>query len=115
MQRAAIADRKISPNMVLMYPDPGVLVAQTMLARTPAGGRVAALLTDEPALQMFAAEDGLRTPAHPATVAAVAQKHHVAVPSTVSDVIDAPAAQNLEALMVRINATLLATRGSLTP
>jgi hypothetical protein len=115
VQRAMIAGGKISPNMVLMYPDPDVLVTQTLLARTPAGARVAALLTDDPTLQTLAAADGLRTPAHPGTVAAVAQRHHVALPSTVGDVIEAPTAQNLEALMVRIEATLLAARGSVSP
>jgi hypothetical protein len=100
----------IHPDSALMYPTPGVSAAYTLLPFTPAGSEAGRLLTTDPTLQRLAVENGFRTKA-PAALAGFARQNGVEVPMTLPSAIPLPTYDNLEALVIRVDAALLAARG----
>ena len=108
--RAAAHDGSVLPNMVLMYPDPGLLSKHTLVPLTANGDAVGRLLTDDPTLQNLAVENGFRTGKTGAFTSFV-QQNRVSVAPQLVNVIDPPTYDNLEALITRINDALHATLG----
>jgi hypothetical protein len=107
---AAAHDGTIHPDSVLMYPTPGVVADYTLLPFTPTGSEVGRLLTTDPALQRLAVENGFRTK-EPAAAAGFARQNGVEVPVTLPHAIPLPTYDNLQALVTRVDAALLAARG----
>jgi hypothetical protein len=109
---AATHDGTIPPDSVLMYPNPGVVADDTLLPFTPTGSEVGRLLTADPTLQRLAVENGFRTTKEPAALGAFARQNGVEVPATLPHAIPLPTYDNLQALVTRVGAALLAARGS---
>ena len=107
---AAAHDGTIPSDGVLMYPTPGVVADYTLLPLTSAGDQVGRLLTTDPALQRLAVEDGYRT-SEPAAAVGFARQNGVEVPMTLPHAIPLPTYDNLRALVIRVDAALLAARG----
>ena len=107
---AAAHKGTLHPDGVLMYPTPGVVADYTLLPFTSTGNEVGRLLTTDPTLQRLAVEDGFRTK-EPAALAGFARQNGVEVPMTLPDAIPLPTYDNLRALVIRVDAALLAARG----
>ena len=108
---AAAHDGTIHPDSVLMYPTPGVVADYTLLPFTPTGSEAGKLLTADPMLQRLAGESGFRTTKEPAALAAFARQNGVEVPVTLPHAIPLPTYDNLQALVTRVDAALLAALG----
>jgi len=101
LARAAAKDPAITPDRVLMYPDPTVLTKHTLVPFTPDGDRVGQLLTNDPDLKRLAVKYGFRT-ADAAAVKRYLEERKVAEPPTLVNVVDPPAYEVLEYLITRI-------------
>jgi hypothetical protein len=111
--RAAAHDGSVRPNMVLMYPDPGLLSKHTLVPLTANGDAIGRLLTDDPELQQLAVENGFRT-AKPDAFASFVRQSNVTVEPQLLNVIDPPTYDNLEQLIRQIDAALHANLGPRT-
>jgi hypothetical protein len=108
---AAAHDGTIHPDSVLMYPSPGVTADYTLLPFTPTGSEAGRLLTTDPTLQRLAVENGFRTTTNPDALAAFARQNGVEVPVALPHAIPLPTYDNLQALVTRVDAALLAALG----
>jgi hypothetical protein len=111
--RAAAHDGSIQPNMVLMYPDPGLLSKHTLVPLTANGDAIGRLLTDDPELQQLAVENGFRT-AKPAAFGDFVRQEHVTIDPLLLNVINPPTYDNLEELIRQIDAAMHANLGPRT-
>lgn len=102
--RAAAADGSISPDMVIMYPDPTIFSKHTFVGLTPDGIRLGEFLADDPEMRALATEYGFRTTDTQAFAKFVAD-HQLAVPASLIDVIDPPTYETLEAMIARLEAS----------
>ncbi len=100
LARAAANDGSITPDRVLMYPDPDVLSKHTVVPLTPSGDRVGRLLTTDPTLQRLATKYGFRTN-DPAAFNRFLAAHGLKSPTLV-DLIDPPTYDNLEGMITAI-------------
>ncbi len=105
---AAAHDGTIHPDSVLMYPNPGVVADYTVLPFTPTGSRAGRLLTTDPTLQRLTVENGFRTTKEPAALTAFARQNGIEVPVTLPHTIPLATYDNLQALVNRVDAALLA-------
>jgi hypothetical protein len=103
IQRAAAADGSITPDMVLMYPNPTIFSKHTFVGLTPDGIRLGDFLTNDPEMRSLATQFGFRT-TDTAAFAAFVADHHLPVPSSIIDVIDPPTYEALESMIVRLEA-----------
>ena len=101
----------IHPDGELMYPIPGVVADYTLVPLTSTGSEAGRLLTTDPTLQRLAVEHGFRTTKDPAALVAFARQNGVEVPVTLPHAIPLPTYDNLQALVTRVDAALLAARG----
>jgi hypothetical protein len=101
IQRAAAADGSITPDMVLMYPNPTIFSKHTFVGLTPDGIRLGDFLTNDPEMRSLATEFGFRT-TDTAAFAAFVAEHKLPVPGSIIDVIDPPTYEALEAMIVRL-------------
>ena len=85
----------IKPEMRLLYPSPTVLSKHTLVPVTDDGDTVGRLLTEDPQLQRLAAVHGFRTAAFDQVVSG----KNIAVPATLTDVVDAPSFEVQEAML----------------
>ena len=99
------------PDSVLMYPIPGVVADYTLVPLTSTGSEAGRLLTVDPTLQRLAVENGFRTTQEPAALVAFARQNGVEVPVTLPHAIPLPTYDNLQALVTRVDAALLAAIG----
>ena len=99
------------PDGVLMYPIPGVVADYTLVPLTSTGTEAGRLLTVDPTLQRLAVENGFRTTKEPAALVAFARQNGVEVPVTLPHAIPLPTYDNLQALVTRVDAALLAALG----
>ena len=106
--RAAAHDGTVHSDGVLMYPAPGVVAAYTLVPFTSTGSEAGRLLTTDPSLQRLVVENGFRTTKEPAALAAFARQNGVEVPVTLPPAIPLPTYDNLQALVTRVDAALLA-------
>jgi len=97
---AAANNGSITPDMVLMYPDPDVLSKHTVVPLTPNGDRVGQLLLNNPDLQKLATKYGFRTN-NQATFNQFLTAHKLTTPSLVN-LIEPPTYENLEAMISAI-------------
>jgi hypothetical protein len=103
IQRAAAGDGSISPQMVLMYPDPTIFSKHTFVGLTPDGIRLGDFLTNDPEMRSLATQYGFRTTDTVAFTKFVAD-HGLSVPADLINVIDPPTYETLEAMIARIEA-----------
>jgi hypothetical protein len=101
LARAAAHDPAITPDRVLMYPDPTVLTKHTLVPFTPDGDRVGQLLVNDPDLKRLAVKYGFRT-ADAAAVKRYLSERKVAEPPALVNVVDPPVYEVLEYLITRI-------------
>jgi hypothetical protein len=103
IQRAAAADGSITPDMVLMYPNPTIFSKHTFVGLTPDGIRLGDFLANDPEMRSLATQFGFRT-TDTAAFAAFVAEHKLPVPGSIIDVIDPPTYEALEAMIVRLEA-----------
>ncbi|HEY4025801.1 MAG TPA: hypothetical protein VGO86_05160 [Candidatus Dormibacteraeota bacterium] len=103
----AAHDRALTPDMVLMYPNPTVLSKHTLVPLKPAGDRVGSLLRSDRDLQRLAARYGFH-PSDPAVFTAYLKERGVPQPPQLVNVIEPPAFEQLETM---INGIDQLTRG----
>jgi hypothetical protein len=101
--RAARADGSISPDMVLMYPDPTIFSKHTFVGLTPDGIRLGDFLTNDPEMHRLSTEYGFRT-ADTTAFNQFITDHQLAVPASFISVIDPPTYETLEAMIGRLEA-----------
>jgi hypothetical protein len=103
IQRVAAADGSVTPDMVLMYPDPTIFSKHTFVGLTPDGIKLGDFLTNDPEMRSLATEYGFRTTDTPAFAKFVAD-HRLSVPASLINVIDPPTYETLEAMITRLEA-----------
>jgi hypothetical protein len=103
IQRAATKDGSITPEMVLMYPDPTIFSKHTFVGLTANGIRLGEFLTIDPEMRTLATEYGFRT-TDTAAFAKFVADHQLAVPANLINVIDPPTYETLEAMITRLEA-----------
>jgi len=103
IQRAAAADGSITPEMVLMYPDPTIYSKHTYVGLTPDGIRLGDFLANDPEMRALATQYGFRT-TDTAAFAAFVAEHQLSVPSSLINIIDPPTYETLEAMIKRLEA-----------
>src|SRR5580765_1489897 len=103
IQRAAAADGSITPEMVLMYPDPTIFSKHTFVGVTPNGIRLGDFLLNDPEMRSLATQYGFRT-TDTAAFTKFVTDHGLAVPAGLINVIDPPTYETLEAMITRLEA-----------
>jgi hypothetical protein len=111
VDRAALHDGSIRPDMVLMYPDPDIESKHTVVPLTANGDAIGKLLTNDPTLQQLAVDNGFRT-SSPTAFAAFVQKNHVDIAPQLLNIIEPPTYESLEALITKVDAALHRTFGA---
>lgn len=101
VERAARGDGTIRPEMVLMYPEPGIVSEHTLVGLTEGGRRLGAFLTTDPVAREVAIEYGYRT-GDAAAFNAFAKDRGLALPETFLDVVDPPSYELLERMILEI-------------
>ena len=114
IQRAAASDGSISPQMVLMYPDPTIFSKHTFVGLTPNGIRLGDFLTNDPEMRSLATQYGFRTTDTAAFTKFVAD-HGLSVPADLINVIDPPTYETLEAMIATIEADYSGSGASSSP
>jgi hypothetical protein len=102
LARAASHDGSITPDRVLMYPDPEIVSKHTFVPLTANGDAVGQLLTTDPQLQALATQYGFRTQQPRAFTDFVAREKLNVAPQLL-DVIEPPSYEDLEALITAID------------
>ena len=103
IQRAAAADGSITPEMVLMYPDPTIFSKHTFVGLTANGIRLGDFLLNDPEMRSLATQYGFRT-TDTAAFTKFVTDHNLAVPAGLINVIDPPTYETLEAMITRLEA-----------
>jgi hypothetical protein len=103
VQRAAAGDGSITPDMVLMYPDPTIFSKHTFVGLTPDGIRLGDFLTNDPEMRSLATQYGFRT-ADTAAFTKLVTDHQLSVPASFISVIEPPTYESLEAMITRLEA-----------
>ena len=101
LSRVFAEDGSITPEMVLMYPQPDVLSKHTFVPITTNGDDIGQLLLDDPVLQGLANDYGFRT-SQPAPFLERVEASGVDIPETIVDLIEPPSYEPLEEMIVRI-------------
>jgi len=110
--RAAANDGTITPQMVLLYPEPTIFSKHTFVGLTPNGSRLGDFLANDPELRSLATEFGFRT-ADTAGFQAFATSHQISVPQNLIDV--PPSYEAMEAMITRFEDLYNGALPSLTP
>jgi hypothetical protein len=101
----ALSHQNLNPDMVLLYPEPTILSKHTIVALTDNGERFAQAMTSDARITSIAHRYGFRTQDNTELFTLV-ERHKLAVPHTIVDVIDPPSFEILERLIGRIDAAL---------
>lgn len=101
LARVLAKDPAITPDMVLMYPDPDVLSRHTFVPIDDKGDRVGQLLLSDPALLKLEVAYGFRTADRAAFDQEIAA-HHVTIPGTILDLVEPPTYEILERMITGI-------------
>jgi hypothetical protein len=101
VQRAAAADGSITPDMILVYPDPTIFSKHTFVGLTADGIRLGDFLTNDPEMRSLATQYGFRT-TDTAAFAKFVADHNLSVPPAFVNVIDPPTYETLEAMITRL-------------
>lgn len=99
--RQLAKDGSISPDMVLMYPEPTIYAKHTVVPLTADGDAAGRLLATDPQLQRLAAQHGFRT-ADAAYGRRLATERGLAPPPSLVDVVEPPTAAIEERMIDKI-------------
>jgi hypothetical protein len=99
--RAASHDGSITPEMVLLYPEPTIYSKHTFVSLTPDGARLGEFLANDPEMRTLATTFGFRT-SDTAGFRAFVSQNQLAVPDSLIDVIEPPTYETLEAMITRL-------------
>ncbi len=91
----------IRPEMVLLYPEPGLFTRHVLVGLSEQGARLGQVLSNDEALRQLAIEHGFRT-SDAASFQAQARQRHLAVPAELIQVIDPPSYEILEGMIQAI-------------
>ncbi len=92
----------ITPDMVLMYPDPTVFSKHTVVPLSKTGTAIGQMLVDNPKLAKLEAIYGFR-PANATVFKDALTEHKLAVPPLPVNVIDPPSYETLESMIEQIS------------
>jgi hypothetical protein len=95
--RSLANDGSIRPNMVLMYPTPGVVSRYALVALGAAGDSVRRVLADDPGLTQLAAAHGFRVPA------SVAAPKNGKIEARLGNVVDVPSYDVIASLVAKLD------------
>jgi len=97
--------KRVTPDgeMALLYPLPSVITKHILVPFNDKAARLGQLLAEDPEIQIIAAEYGLRSQ-NPEHFNAFMKQKGIKVPPAVLDVIDPPAYEWIESLIVAIEA-----------
>ena len=103
IERAALKQGGVRPEMVLLYPQPTIFTKHVLVALSDGGARLGALLENDPELQRLATRYGFRNGNTDAFNAFVTE-HHIGVAQTLVDVIEPPSYEIVERMITQIEA-----------
>lgn len=95
------ADSPVSEDMVLLYPEPTVYTKHILVPLSEGGERLGQVLTSDPELKRLAIEHGLRNDDR-AAFRAFVERHRLAVPEDLFNVIEPPSYEILERMITLI-------------
>ena len=98
--RAGANDGSITPQMVLLYPEPTIFSKHTFVGLTADGIRLGDFLANDPELRGLATQYGFRT-SDTAAFQTFVTSHQLNVPQNLIDVIEPPSYEALEAMITR--------------
>jgi hypothetical protein len=98
--KAAANDGTITPEMVLLYPEPTILSKHTFVGLTSNGSRLGEFLASDPELRNLATQFGFRT-SDTAGFQTFVTAHQLTAPQTLIDVIEPPSYEAIEAMITR--------------
>jgi hypothetical protein len=101
LARAAAHDGSITPQMVLVYPEPTIFSKHTLVGLTPAGQAFGNFMNTDPTIRQLATTYGFRTSDTQAFRQFVTD-HQLNVPDSIIDVIEPPTYESLEAMITRL-------------
>ncbi len=101
--RAAANDGSITPQMVLLYPEPTIYSKHTFVGLTAAGKSFGDFLNTDPEVRTLATDYGFRT-SDTAAFQTFVTSHQLSVPSSLNDVIEPPTYETLESMITRFEA-----------
>jgi hypothetical protein len=101
-EMSATDKAQITPDMVLMYPDPTVFSKHTVVPLTDSGQSIGELLQSDPGLAKLAALYGFR-PANGSVFSAQLTSHGIAVPPSPVNVVEPPSYETLESMISTIS------------
>jgi hypothetical protein len=101
LARAAANDGSITPQMVLVYPEPTIFSKHTLVGLTPAGQAFGNFMNTDPTIRQLATTYGFRTSDTQAFRQFVTD-HQLNVPDSIIDVIEPPTYESLEAMITRL-------------
>ncbi|MEW6445495.1 MAG: hypothetical protein ACOZAQ_01195 [Pseudomonadota bacterium] len=101
IHEALKAQSAIRPEMVLLYPEPGLFTRHVLIGLSEAGARLGQALTDDEELRGLAVEHGFRT-SDAAAFRAQAEAHGLRVPADLIQIIDPPSYETLEGMIQAI-------------
>ena len=99
--RAAAHDGSITPEMVLLYPEPTIYSKHTFVSLNPDGARLGEFLANDPEMRSLATTYGFRTSDTAGFRNFIAQ-NQLTVPDSLIDVIEPPTYETLEAMITRL-------------
>lgn len=99
--QAALANSPITPEMVLLYPQPTIFTKHNLVALTPNGEKLGEVLTINMELQKLAVEYGLRN-RDTAYFQDFLKQHQLNLPANLIDVIEPPSFEILEKMITNI-------------
>jgi hypothetical protein len=95
IQRAALNDGSIQPQMVLIYPEPSLFTKHTVIGFSEGGIRLGEVLESDPRLQELAIEYGLRN-SNITYFRDFIKKHKIPVASSLVNVVEPPTFEIME-------------------
>jgi hypothetical protein len=99
--QAALPDGALTPDMVLMYPEPTILSKHVLVSFSEGGERLGELLRDDPELRKLAIEHGFRN-TETAYFRDWTSRHDLGVPEAIVNVVEPPSYETLEAMIQHI-------------
>jgi hypothetical protein len=96
------AGKRITPDMVMMYPDPDIVVRNSLITLDGPGTQVTQLFVNDPRLQSLAEQKYGYMKANPATYQQDMAAHHITVAGPLPDMASAPTQAILQAFLGNI-------------
>lgn len=102
---SALKDQSISPDMLVLYPEPSLYSRRILVPFNSKGEKLAQLLSTNPELQQLAAEYGMRG-TNPQLLAAVLKRKGLAPAPQLNEIVGTPSFEILEKMIRKIEQKL---------